>query len=145
MQLPQMWALRLSGAPWRVCSGAPQGEGHHGVEQLDLSPDRKEGDRTPGIPAEPPGAGSAEVLATHPLESVRARARVLPRDAGTRRSAASALLQQSKSRARASEPHILEAAAGEGTHQVPCMGCLLSEPLSSECLLYARHQALVNS
>lgn len=40
---------------------------------------------------------------------------------------------------------MLEAAAGEGTHQVPCMGCLLSEPLSSECLLYARHQALVNS
>lgn len=52
--------------------------------------------------------------------------------------AAHALLQQSNLRAWASEPHVLEAAAGESTYQVPCMRCLLTEPLSAVCLLYTQ-------
>lgn len=46
-----------------------------------------------GIPATPSAAGSVKVQATHPLKSVRARAKVLPRDSETQSSPMSAFLQ----------------------------------------------------
>ena len=103
-----------------------------------LFPDLKKQHQVPDLPTKLSGTGSAKVRATYPLESVRPRARVFPREAGAQSSAACTLLQQSNLRAWASEPHVLEAAAGESTHQVPCVGCLLTESLFAECLLYTQ-------
>lgn len=83
--------------------------------------------------------GSAKILASHPLGSISTQAGVPLGGPGTRSSAVSALLQQRGFRAKGiwtlpAEPHSLEAAPGEGTHQVPFMGYLLTEPDEHQAL-----------